>query len=57
MCKPLLTDSSMFGKDAGSKRQKVSSVYKALPVEITHLSQGKIKVTLLKSIVKIKKGE
>lgn len=47
----------MFGKDVQSKRQKFSSTYKALPVESYSLHpKGKIRVTLLKSICKDKKG-
>ena len=56
-CNPLLADSSMFGKDPRSGRQ-VSSVYKAFPVESYSLKpKGKVRVTLLKWIWKIKKGE
>lgn len=48
----------MFGKDVQSKRQKISSTYKALPVESYSLHpKGKIKVTLLKSICKDQKGK
>lgn len=47
----------MFGKDPRSGRQ-VSSVYKAFPVESYSLKpKGKVRVTLLKWIWKIKKGE
>lgn len=45
-CKPLFADSSMTGEDPQSRRQKVSSVLKALPVESYSLNpKGKIRAT------------